>query len=158
MASSLMPSMKCVQMRSLAEPEEEGRRDREGRRHVSELLAERAEPLSARTPCPLTVCHERRDDPQLVVRDEGGSVGQDVGVAEEFRDMEFPLQALVSCSQNQGQQRPWWSCGSDSTLCNARGPGSIPGQETQSHMLQLTVRMLHLKEAACCNLVQPNKY
>ena len=75
MASSLMPSMKCVQMRSLAEPEEEGRGDRVGRRRMSELLAEHTEPLSARTPCPLTVRHERRDDPQLVVRNEGGSIG-----------------------------------------------------------------------------------
>ena len=69
---------------------------------MSGLPAERSEPLSAGTPCPLTVRHERRDDPQLVVGNEGGSVGQDVGVAEEFRDVEFPLQALVSRSQNQG--------------------------------------------------------
>ena len=69
---------------------------------MSGLPAERSEPLSAGTPRPLTVHHERRDDPQLVVGNEGGSVGQDVGVAEEFRDVEFPLQALVSRSQNQG--------------------------------------------------------
>ena len=34
---------------------------------------------------------------------------------------------------------------------NAGGPGSIPGEGTRSHMLQLRVRMPQLKDPACGN-------
>ena len=51
---------------------------------------------------------------------------------------------------------------------NAGGPGSMPGQRTRSHMLQLTVRMpqikspraaVKIKDLKRCNLdlVPPNK-
>lgn len=101
MASSFMPSMKCVQMRSFAEPEEKncrevGKGNREGKQHKSQHTTEFLEPLSATTPFPLTIGHERCDDPQLVVCNKGGSVRQDVGMVEEFRDMKLPLQAMVS--------------------------------------------------------------
>ena len=38
-------------------------------------------------------------------------------------------------------------------LCapNAGGQGSIPGQGTRSHMLELRGCMLQLKDPACCN-------
>ncbi|TEA34858.1 hypothetical protein DBR06_SOUSAS4310039, partial [Sousa chinensis] len=38
-------------------------------------------------------------------------------------------------------------------LCtpNAGGPGSIPGQRTRSHMPQLRVCMLQLKDPTCHN-------
>ena len=72
---------------------------------MSKLTAEFLEPISARTPFPLTVCHERGDNPQLIVCNKGGSIWQDIGMAEELRDMELPLKAMVSCSQNQGAPR-----------------------------------------------------
>ena len=34
---------------------------------------------------------------------------------------------------------------------NAQGLGSIPGQGTRSHMLQLRVHLLQLKDPVCCN-------
>ena len=51
---------------------------------------------------------------------------------------------------------------------NAEGPGSMPGQRTRSHMLQLTIHMpqlkspratVKIKDLKCCNLdlVPPNK-
>lgn len=49
-----MPSMKCVQMRSLAGAQKRADGTGKGSGMVSELLAEHENPLSA-TPCPLTM-------------------------------------------------------------------------------------------------------
>lgn len=93
--------MKCVQMRSFAEPEgkncgQVGKGNREGKQHMSQCTTAFLAPFSATTPFPLTILHERCDNPQLIVCSKGGSVWQDVGMVEEFRDMKLPLKAMGS--------------------------------------------------------------
>lgn len=92
-ASSFMPSMKCVPMRSFAEPEKDVSNNRE---------SNSTEPTNRSGSFALTIRHERCDDPQLVVGDEGGSVRHYIGMAEEFRDMKLPLKAMAKLRSQSG--------------------------------------------------------
>lgn len=137
-----------------------GKGNREGKRHVSQLTTEFLEPFSARTPFPLTICHEWCDNPQLIVCNKGGSIWQDVGMVEEFRDVKLPLKAMVSWSQSRssegwGPTGKWQRdfCG-DLALsgCSSQSPGSSLSGGPPS-MRETRLRHLCRKPALLCQLL-----